>query len=193
MKLWAIFAVTGNFVAAEFNAQKKYGHLGDKVGEMMDNFLKRDVGHNQGFDADRMIVISNRYQGNFEKMLGKMQEVWADCGTDAPDPRSLRYDKSDWRKAFQQFRGGYKKIIESSAFAGCPDNKKNSLISKVTKWAHNLGYVYCKAFSDFERSGDKDRCSLKNPHTKRFQYQKVRYNKDTGKFDSHDGKDLAGF
>ena len=62
MKLWAIFAVTGNFVAAEFNAQKKYGHLGDKVEEMMDNFLKRDVGHNQGFDADRMIVISSRYQ-----------------------------------------------------------------------------------------------------------------------------------
>ena len=57
-----------------------------------------------------------------------MQEVWADCGSDAPDPRSLRYDKSDWRKAFQQFRGGYKKIVESSAFDGCPSSKKTILV-----------------------------------------------------------------
>ena len=60
MKVWSILAISG--LASAFDAQKKYGHLGDKVEEMLETFLKKEVGHNQGFDADRMNQISERYQ-----------------------------------------------------------------------------------------------------------------------------------
>lgn len=153
---WALFGLAaaqgGN--KKPFNADKKFAHLEKVHTEVLNNFFvdseaasKSPAALNQK-KADQRDEMVKRFGNKYQYMLDQFEILWKRCGNKAVlDSRSTRFDKTNWRKAFNQMRNGYTKLIDNE-LGTCTENEDARLINrlreKVNRWAHNLGYQYCK-------------------------------------------------
>ena len=89
-------------------------------------------------------TVVDRYNSRFGDLLAELEELWTECGVngDLLNERSIRYDKSNWRRAFNQMRTGVNRIIESELQCEncCTEAKKQERIKKLvrTSWNNNI-------------------------------------------------------
>ena len=85
--------------------------------------------------AENRQVVVDRYNSRFGDLLVELEELWTECGDsgDLLNERSIRYDKSNWRRAFNQMRTGVNRIIESELQCEncCTETKKQERIKKL--------------------------------------------------------------
>ena len=87
-------------------------------------------------EENRRVVV-DRYNTRFGDLLAELEELWTECGVngDLLNERSIRYDKSNWRRAFNQMRTGVNRIIESELQCEncCTETKKQERIKKLVR------------------------------------------------------------
>ena len=87
--------------------------------------------------AENRQVVVDRYNTRFGELLAELEELWTECGDsgDLLNERSIRYDKSNWRRAFNQMRTGVNRIIASELQCDncCTETKKQERIKKLVR------------------------------------------------------------
>ena len=114
-------------------------------------------------EENRRVVV-DRYNTRFGDLLAELEELWTECGVngDLLNERSIRYDKSNWRRAFNQMRTGVNRIIESELQCEncCTETKKQERIKKLVSWGRKIRILnrkwtlwteFCSKIAIFER------------------------------------------
>lgn len=149
---------------------KRYTSIRNQYAEMTTNFfITKAAEEPNAKSAENRQVVVDRYNTRFGELLAELEELWTECGDsgDLLNERSIRYDKSNWRRAFNQMRTGVNRIIASELQCDncCTETKKQERIKKlslkVDKWAHNIGFQYCKKVNS-----EHEYCNKKNQITK---------------------------
>ena len=85
--------------------------------------------------AENRQTVVDRYNGRFGELLDELESLWIECGVngDVLNSRSIRFDKSNWRRAFNQMRTGVNRIIDSELKCEncCTEAKKQERIKKL--------------------------------------------------------------
>lgn len=146
-----------------FNGEKKFKHLEKVYTELLDHFFLNSAaaGGPEAKPVDRRQAVVDRFGGKYAGLLEDFEALWESCGNRSiPEGRSARYDKTNWRKAFNQMRNGYNKLLnnELGTCTGKEDQRTmERLREKVNRWSHNLGYQYCKKVSPSDAACHKRR------------------------------------
>ena len=98
-------------------------------------FITQAANEPNAKSAENRQVVVDRYNSRFGDLLVELEELWTECGVngDLLNERSIRYDKSNWRRAFNQMRTGVNRIIESELQCEncCTETKKQERIKKL--------------------------------------------------------------
>jgi hypothetical protein len=158
-------------------SKKRYASIKNQYEEMTTHyFLTTAENEPLAKSAENRQTVVDRYNGRFGELLDELESLWIECGVngDVLNSRSIRFDKSNWRRAFNQMRTGVNRIIDSELKCEncCTEAKKQERIKKlglkVDKWAHNIGFQYCKKVNS-----EHEHCSKKNQITKEKMNKKV--------------------
>jgi len=156
---------------------RRYISIRNQYKEMTEHyFISGAANEPNAKSVENRQTVVDRYNSRFGDLLAELEELWTECGVngDLLNERSIRYDKSNWRRAFNQMRTGVNRIIESELQCEncCTEAKKQERIKKlrlkVDKWAHNIGFQYCKKVN----SGH-EYCNKKNQITKQKYSKKL--------------------
>ena len=99
-----------------FNGEKKFKHLEKVYTELLDHFFLNSAaaGGPEAKPVDRRQAVVDRFGCKYAGLLEDFETLWESCGNRSiPEGRSARYDKTNWRKAFNQMRNGYNKLLNN--------------------------------------------------------------------------------
>ena len=92
------------------------------------------VGGTNPKKAGQRDEMVKRFGNKYQYMLDQFEILWKRCGNKAVlDSRSTRFDKTNWRKAFNQMRNGYIKLIDNE-LGTCTENEDARLIGRLVSF-----------------------------------------------------------
>jgi predicted nuclease with TOPRIM domain len=96
---------------------KRYTSIRNQYQEMTEHFFVSATAEAEPLakSTENRQAVVDRYNTRFGDLLMELETLWKECGVngDQLNSRSIRYDKSNWRRAFNQMRTGVNRIIES--------------------------------------------------------------------------------
>jgi len=146
-----------------FNGEKKFKHLEKIYVDLLDHFFVNSAGATgpEAKPLEKRQKVVTRFEGKYASLLEDFELLWESCGNRSiPEGRAARYDKTNWRKAFNQMRNGYNKLLNNE-LGTCTEKEDlrtvERLKERVNRWAHNLGFQYCKKVSPNDTACHKRR------------------------------------
>merc|ERR1711935_163261 len=99
-----------------FNGEKKFKHLEKIYVDLLDHFFVNSAGATgpEAKPLEKRQKVVTRFEGKYASLLEDFELLWESCGNRSiPEGRAARYDKTNWRKAFNQMRNGYNKLLNN--------------------------------------------------------------------------------
>lgn len=146
-----------------FNGEKKFQHLSKVYSEMLNHFFLNSAAAigPEASNVERRQAVVDRFGSKYQGLLDDFDTLWNSCGNQSGlASRTMRYDKTNWKKAINQLRNGYNKLLNNE-LGTCTEGEdakvKARLSEKISRWSHNLGYQYCKKVSPNDTACHKRR------------------------------------
>lgn len=99
-----------------FNGEKKFKHLEKVYVDLLDHFFLNSASATgpEAKPEEKRQKVVDRFSGKYAGLLEDFELLWDSCGNRSiPEGRAARYDKTNWRKAFNQMRNGYNKLLNN--------------------------------------------------------------------------------
>ena len=99
-----------------FNGEKKFQHLSKVYSEMLNHFFLNSAAAigPEASNVERRQAVVDRFGSKYQGLLDDFDTLWNSCGNQSGlASRTMRYDKTNWKKAINQLRNGYNKLLNN--------------------------------------------------------------------------------
>merc|ERR1711935_844507 len=118
-----------------FNGEKKFKHLEKIYVDLLDHFFVNSAGATgpEAKPLEKRQKVVTRFEGKYASLLEDFELLWESCGNRSiPEGRAARYDKTNWRKAFNQMRNGYNKLLNNE-LGTCTEKEDLRTVERLVK------------------------------------------------------------